>query len=112
MSQFSFVPVALLLAFVHREGPVGQQARAALLLCAAISARNQSVAEFIAHRSNVCPVLATGKIYNFLIGTYCYFIEIYFLLKDCSFQFAIVCLQFMFLLIYPSGEFNLAIMVC
>ncbi|XP_077285417.1 FHIP family protein GJ17503-like isoform X2 [Arctopsyche grandis] len=58
--QSQFVPVTLLLTHVHREDSSGQQARAALLLCAAFSARNKFVAEFIENRSNVCLVLAGG----------------------------------------------------
>lgn len=53
--------MTLLLPHCHREDSLGQQARAALLLCAVFSSRNNSVAEFITNRSNMCLVLATGK---------------------------------------------------
>ncbi|XP_063232931.1 FHIP family protein AAEL005291-like isoform X2 [Bacillus rossius redtenbacheri] len=55
-----FVIFTLLIPFVHREGAIGQQARDALLLCMALSKKNGTVGAYIADRSNVCPVLATG----------------------------------------------------
>ncbi|XP_064482012.1 FHF complex subunit HOOK-interacting protein 1B-like isoform X3 [Ornithodoros turicata] len=55
-----FLIFSLLIPFVHREGSIGQQARDALLLCMALSRKNQSVGLYIAEHSNFCPVLATG----------------------------------------------------
>ncbi|XP_018918069.1 FHIP family protein GF15501 isoform X2 [Bemisia tabaci] len=59
-SQNRFVIFSLLIPFIHREGPIGQQARDALLLCMSLSKHNDSVESFITNESNVCPVLATG----------------------------------------------------
>ncbi|KAG8267164.1 hypothetical protein J6590_057003 [Homalodisca vitripennis] len=58
--QAGFTIFSLLMHYVHRDGALGQQARDALLLCMVLSKTNQPVAEFIAHQSTVCPVLATG----------------------------------------------------
>lgn len=55
-----FLIFSLLIPFVHREGAIGQQARDALLLCMALSRRNESIGMYIAEHSNFCPVLATG----------------------------------------------------
>uniref|UniRef100_A0A1B6LZW6 FHF complex subunit HOOK-interacting protein C-terminal domain-containing protein n=1 Tax=Graphocephala atropunctata TaxID=36148 RepID=A0A1B6LZW6_9HEMI len=55
-----FTIFSLLIHYVHRDGALGQQARDALLLCMVLSKTDQPVAEFIAHQSTVCPVLATG----------------------------------------------------
>ncbi|KAG0428430.1 hypothetical protein HPB47_024590, partial [Ixodes persulcatus] len=55
-----FLIFSLLIPFVHREGAIGQQARDALLLCMALSRRNQGIGRYIAEHSNFCPVLATG----------------------------------------------------
>ncbi|XP_071042061.1 FHF complex subunit HOOK-interacting protein 1B isoform X2 [Parasteatoda tepidariorum] len=55
-----FLIFSLLIPFVHREGSIGQQARDALLLCMALSRRNESIGIYIAEHSNFCPVLATG----------------------------------------------------
>lgn len=55
-----FLIFSLLIPFVHREGAIGQQARDALLLCMALSRRNESIGVYIAEHSNFCPVLATG----------------------------------------------------
>ncbi|CAN8005894.1 unnamed protein product [Ixodes hexagonus] len=55
-----FLIFSLLIPFVHREGAIGQQARDALLLCMALSRRNQGIGKYIAEHSNFCPVLATG----------------------------------------------------
>ncbi|XP_054264121.1 FHIP family protein AGAP011705 isoform X2 [Macrosteles quadrilineatus] len=55
-----FTIFSLLIHFVHRDGALGQQARDALLLCMVLSKTNPPIAEFIAHQSTVCPVLATG----------------------------------------------------
>ncbi|XP_019523988.1 PREDICTED: FTS and Hook-interacting protein isoform X4 [Hipposideros armiger] len=49
-----------LVPFVHREGPLGQQARDALLLLMALSAGSPTVGRYIADHSYFCPVLATG----------------------------------------------------
>lgn len=62
--------MTLLLPHCHREDSSGQQARAALLLCAVFSARNNYVAEFITNRSNMCLVLATG--HNYYLACYLY----------------------------------------
>ncbi|XP_078737227.1 FHF complex subunit HOOK-interacting protein 1B [Lampetra fluviatilis] len=51
---------ALLVGYVHREGSLGQQARDALLLIMSLTAENRSLGEYIADRSDFCPVLATG----------------------------------------------------
>nr|CAB3244292.1 protein FAM160A1-like [Phallusia mammillata] len=56
----NFVIFSLLIDFIHREGTIGQQARDALLLCMSLSSENESVANYIVHQSNFCPVLATG----------------------------------------------------
>ncbi|XP_037277131.2 FHF complex subunit HOOK-interacting protein 1B isoform X3 [Rhipicephalus microplus] len=55
-----FLIFSLLIPFVHREGAIGQQARDALLLCMALSQKNESIGLYIAENSNFCPVLATG----------------------------------------------------
>lgn len=49
-----------MLPHVHREGPIGQQARDAILLCMALSKKNDQVGIYLSENSNVCPVLATG----------------------------------------------------
>lgn len=59
-SKPMFIIFSLLIPFIHRDGAVGHQARDALLFCMSISKQNENVAQFIAHHSNVCPVLATG----------------------------------------------------
>lgn len=55
-----FLIFSLLIPFVHREGPIGQQARDALLLIMSMSRKYDSVGIYIAENSNFCPVLATG----------------------------------------------------
>lgn len=55
-----FIIFSLLLPYLHRDGALGQQARDALLLCIRLSKQNEAVAKFIAHQSNVCPVMAGG----------------------------------------------------
>lgn len=55
-----FLIFSLLIPFVHREGPIGQQARDALLLIMSMSHKHESVGMYIAENSNFCPVLATG----------------------------------------------------
>jgi len=55
-----FLIFSLLIPFVHREGPIGQQARDALLLIMSLSRKHDSIGVYIAENSNFCPVLATG----------------------------------------------------
>ncbi|XP_063972429.1 FHIP family protein AAEL005291 [Diachasmimorpha longicaudata] len=55
-----FIIFSLLMPHIHREGTVGQQARDAMLLCMALSKRNNDIGVYISEHSNVCPVLATG----------------------------------------------------
>ncbi|KAI1301159.1 putative FHIP family protein [Halotydeus destructor] len=55
-----FLIFSLLIPFVHREGPIGQQARDALLLIMSMSRKHNAVGVYIAENSNFCPVLATG----------------------------------------------------
>jgi len=55
-----FLIFALLIPYVHRDGPIGQQARDALLLCMALSRKNEPIGRYVAEESNFCPVLATG----------------------------------------------------
>lgn len=55
-----FLIFSLLIPFVHREGPIGQQARDALLLVMSLSRKYDGVGIYIAENSNFCPVLATG----------------------------------------------------
>ncbi|XP_053499903.1 FHF complex subunit HOOK interacting protein 1A [Ictalurus furcatus] len=56
----NFLLFSLLLPFVHRDGPVGTQARDALALIVALSARDLTVANHITQNTYFCPVLATG----------------------------------------------------
>ncbi|XP_072553516.1 FHF complex subunit HOOK-interacting protein 1A [Salminus brasiliensis] len=56
----NFLLFSLLVPFVHRDGPVGMQARDALTLIMTLSARNAVVADHIAQNTYFCPVLATG----------------------------------------------------
>ncbi|XP_057340427.1 FHIP family protein GJ17503 isoform X1 [Microplitis mediator] len=58
--QRKFIIFTLLLPHMHREGPIGQQARDAILLCMALSKKNDQVGIYLSENSNVCPVLATG----------------------------------------------------
>ncbi|XP_067943846.1 FHF complex subunit HOOK-interacting protein 1B-like isoform X2 [Watersipora subatra] len=58
--QNNFLIFCLLIPYIHREGSLGQQARDALLLIMAASARNQVIGKYIASNSDFCPVLATG----------------------------------------------------
>ncbi|XP_043267925.1 FHIP family protein CG3558 isoform X2 [Venturia canescens] len=55
-----FIIFTLLIPHIHREGPLGQQARDAMLLCMSLSKKNDDLGVYIADSSNVCPVLATG----------------------------------------------------
>uniref|UniRef100_A0A4W4E0P7 FHF complex subunit HOOK-interacting protein C-terminal domain-containing protein n=1 Tax=Electrophorus electricus TaxID=8005 RepID=A0A4W4E0P7_ELEEL len=56
----NFLVFSLLVPFVHRDGPVGAQARDALGLVMALSNRNPDVASHIVKNTYFCPVLATG----------------------------------------------------
>ncbi|XP_062864785.1 FHF complex subunit HOOK-interacting protein 1A [Trichomycterus rosablanca] len=56
----NFLLFSLLVPFIHRDGPMGKQARDALLLIMTLSNDNQRVATHIAHNTFFCPVLATG----------------------------------------------------
>ncbi|XP_059484461.1 FHIP family protein GI14169 isoform X2 [Neocloeon triangulifer] len=55
-----FVIFSLLIPYVHREGGIGHQARDAMLLCMTLSKNHDVLGAYIAEKSNVCPVLATG----------------------------------------------------
>ena len=54
--QQNFLIFCLLIPYIHREGTLGQQARDALLLIMAASARNQVIGKYIANNSDFCPV--------------------------------------------------------
>lgn len=54
-----FLMFSLLIPYVHREGGIGQQARDALLLIMALSARHESIGRYIADNSDFCPVSFT-----------------------------------------------------
>ncbi|XP_028824314.1 protein FAM160A1-like isoform X2 [Denticeps clupeoides] len=56
----NFLLFSLLIPFTHRQGPVGDQARDALLLIMAVSTHNCRVANHITEHTYFCPVLATG----------------------------------------------------
>uniref|UniRef100_A0A3B5MD79 FHF complex subunit HOOK interacting protein 1Aa n=1 Tax=Xiphophorus couchianus TaxID=32473 RepID=A0A3B5MD79_9TELE len=56
----NFLIFSLLIPYIHREGPVGQQARDALLLIMSLSAEDERVAKHVAQNTFFCPVLATG----------------------------------------------------
>ncbi|XP_062373177.1 FHF complex subunit HOOK-interacting protein 1A [Sardina pilchardus] len=56
----NFLLFSLLIPYTHREGPVGDKARNALLLIMSLSAHNCRVANHIADQTYFCPVLATG----------------------------------------------------
>lgn len=45
---------------MHRDGSLGHQARDALLLCMALSQKNDNVGTYIARHSSMCTVLVTG----------------------------------------------------
>ena len=51
-----FLIFSLLIAFLHREGTIGQQARDALLLIMALSSKHPYIGEYIAENSDFCPV--------------------------------------------------------
>ncbi|XP_067663029.1 FHF complex subunit HOOK-interacting protein 1B-like isoform X1 [Haliotis asinina] len=54
-----FLIFSLLIPYIHREGPVGQNARDALLLLMALSSKYPHIGQYTAD-SDFCPVLATG----------------------------------------------------
>ncbi|XP_075587606.1 FHIP family protein AGAP011705 isoform X2 [Dermatophagoides farinae] len=56
----SFPLFSLLIQFVHRDGPIGQQARDAILLCLAMSRHDERLAYYVANKTDFCPILATG----------------------------------------------------
>ncbi|KAL6118325.1 fhip1a [Pungitius sinensis] len=56
----NFLLFSLLIPYTHRQGPVGQQARDALLLIMSLSASDPRVALHITQNTYFCPVLATG----------------------------------------------------
>ncbi|XP_076468429.1 FHF complex subunit HOOK-interacting protein 1B-like isoform X2 [Babylonia areolata] len=55
-----FLIFSLLIPYIHREGPIGQRARDALLLLMTLSAIHPHIGHYIADNSDFCPVLATG----------------------------------------------------
>lgn len=67
----SFIIFSLLIPYVHREGSLGHQARDALLLCMALSQKNDNVGTYIARHSAMCTVLVTGLggLYSLLPNT-------------------------------------------
>lgn len=56
----SFIIFSLLIPYVHRDGSLGHQARDALLLCMALSQKNDNVGTYIARHSAMCTVLVNG----------------------------------------------------
>lgn len=48
------------MAFIHRDGSIGEEARDALLIFVSLSRQNDVLANIITTKSNVSPVLATG----------------------------------------------------
>ncbi|XP_055696026.1 FHIP family protein GK23746 isoform X2 [Lutzomyia longipalpis] len=58
--QTNFIIFSLLIPYIHREGLLGHKARDALLLCMALSQKNENVRTYIEELSSVCPVLVTG----------------------------------------------------
>lgn len=56
----NFLLFSLLLPFVHRDGPVGAQARDALALIVALSAQDITVANHITQNTYFCPVSGVG----------------------------------------------------
>ncbi|ESP03652.1 hypothetical protein LOTGIDRAFT_137063 [Lottia gigantea] len=55
-----FLLFSLLIPYIHREGPVGQHARDALLLIMTMSTKHPHIGQYIASNSDFCPVLAAG----------------------------------------------------
>lgn len=51
-----FLIFSLLIPYVHREGTVGQEARDALLLIMALSAKHENIGRYVAENSHFCPV--------------------------------------------------------
>lgn len=51
-----FLIFSLLIRYIHREGPIGQRARDALLLLMTLSARHPHIGHYIAENSDFCPV--------------------------------------------------------
>lgn len=62
----NFLLFSLLLPFVHRDGPVGVQARDALALIMALSMRDIAVANHITQNTYFCPVSRVGVITLFI----------------------------------------------
>lgn len=58
----NFLLFSLLLPFVHRDGPVGAQARDALALIVASSARDITLADHITQNTYFCPVSDLGVV--------------------------------------------------
>ncbi|CAI6366055.1 unnamed protein product [Macrosiphum euphorbiae] len=59
-SNSKCVILSLLMAFIHRDGSIGEEARDALLIFVSLSRQNDTLANIITSKSNVSPVLATG----------------------------------------------------
>lgn len=55
-----FLIFSLLIPYIHREGPIGQRARDALLLLMTLSAVHPHIGRYIAENSDFCPVSCTG----------------------------------------------------
>ena len=51
-----FLVFSLLIPYIHCEGPIGQEAREALLLIMSLSAKHQHIGQYIAENSDFCPV--------------------------------------------------------
>jgi len=62
--QECFQVLALLLRHLHREGPVGQAARDALLRCMVLSRHNEAVADYVAAKSDFCHVSQFVEIFG------------------------------------------------
>ncbi|CAG2165149.1 unnamed protein product [Oppiella nova] len=58
--ETKFLIFSLLIPYVHKDGPVGQQARDAILLCMAFTRRSELMGKYVAEETDFCPVLATG----------------------------------------------------
>lgn len=55
-----FLIFSLLIPYIHREGPIGQRARDALLLLMTLSAVHPHIGRYIAENSDFCPVSCTS----------------------------------------------------
>ncbi|CAD6188257.1 unnamed protein product [Caenorhabditis auriculariae] len=55
-----FTVFTLLIPFLYEQNDVGQLSRDALLLILSVSAHHSSIAEFVASKTDFCPVVATG----------------------------------------------------